>query len=89
MLETRDQKSPFNIASKESYSFIKFYMCYIQCNFEYTSPLNLHFHNPQCSPNLCTNDPLHWPQAGEHYIPFFRQMHLILLQSKEQLRLIN
>ena len=31
------------IASKESYPFIKFYMCYIQCNFKYASPPNLHF----------------------------------------------
>ena len=88
MHETRDQKKSI-IASKESYSFIKFYMCYTQCNFKYTRTPNLHFRNLLCSTNLCTNDPLHWPQAGEHCIPFFRQIHLILLRSEEQLRLIN
>ncbi len=34
-------------------------------------------------------DPLHWPQVGEHCIPFLRQMHLIVRQSDKQLHLIN
>ena len=53
------------IASKESHTSIKFYMCYIQCNFKYASPPNLHFCNLQCSSNLCTKTfCMHWPQAG-------------------------
>ena len=34
-------------------------------------------------------DPLHWPQAEEHCMLLLRQRHLKVLQSAEQLHLIN
>lgn len=77
MLETRDQKRPL-LHQKKAILLLNS-TCAIYNVILNTLALRIFTFVIYCVRQICARR----PQAGEHCTPFFRQMHLILLQSEE------